>query len=79
MTLIWSPDSCWCKYEITSDDEKLTLVKVLHKCLEHENMGDTGAFNSAWNKGKGINQQPGKTPSEKATEKLIAKEATKNV
>ncbi len=77
----WSPDACWCEFEMT---ESFNLISVIEKCLEHENMGDNGAFNSAFNKQKGFNQRP-KNPNETheeffgriANEKLTARKLTK--
>jgi len=84
----WSPDACWCLFEVQiiqqGNNDVLDLVKVIEKCLEHENMGDIGAFNSAFNKQKAFNQKP-QLPNEThdewfgriAQEKLNARKVTK--
>ena len=85
MIINWSPDACWCLFEVDLDqNDKFVLIKVFEKCLEHEHMGDNGAFNSAFNKQKAFNQKP-KLPNEThdeffnriAQEKLEAKKITK--
>lgn len=81
----WSPDACWCLFEVEIGiNDSLDLVRVIEKCLEHEHMGDVGAFNAAFNKQKGFNQRP-QLPNEThdewfnrvAQEKLEAKKITK--
>ena len=75
--MIWSPDTCFCEYEVkvelVGNVEKLVLVSVKHLCSIHDHMGDQGAFSSALNRNNVANSQ-----NESAQQKLTDKETTRN-
>ncbi len=61
MTLIWSPDTCFCEYEVLvvtqGVNQILQLVSVKILCSIHNHMGDQGAFSSALNRNTSANSQ----------------------
>ncbi len=71
--MIWSPDTCWCEYEV---DNNFNLISVINKCSIHDQMGDQGAFTSAWNRGKANNGQNQGDFNAQATEALRLKKET---
>jgi len=72
----WSPDTCYCNYEveivIQGNKEKLQLVKVIFLCSIHDHMGDQGAFSSALNRNNNANQN-----GDSNEEKLNMRKSTK--
>ena len=52
----WSPDTCYCNYEVVIVNDKLSLISVSFLCSIHDHMGDQGAFSSALNRNNTANQ-----------------------
>jgi len=73
LTLTWSPDTCYCNYEVEiNQQDKLSLISVIFLCSIHDHMGDQGAFSSALNRNNTANSQ-----GNSAEAKLNMRESTR--